>query len=189
MGLSDGAPQIVRRNFRQYDRDNGQVGMYAPSSPCFLPGALTLVANQGRASRFVPSRNMTVTKIAFAVTTAAGSDDPVDVGIYSAAGAKLVSTGATTGQLNTIGPKSLTVTATTLVARTAYYVALSCGAIGTTAAIVIGASAAGIQAAQLFGTTIGLVEVDAASSVHPLPSTWTVGAISGVGIFAAVKES
>jgi hypothetical protein len=70
-----------------------------------------------------------------------------------------------------------------------YYVGISCGAVGSTAATLMGVSIASAASTQLWGSTIGLVEIDAANSAHPLPSTWTIGAISSAGWLATVMEA
>jgi hypothetical protein len=194
-------PDIVRRarltsgtnqsttSLVPYDHTYGQPGMYAPMVTSGTNSA-TAVANRGFLCRFVPSRNMTAALIGFTVSTAAGADDNVDVGIYSAAGAKLVSSGATAGKLNSQGAKTVAITATPLTAGTVYYGALSFGALGGTAAVVTGVGYQSVFAFAAMGATIGLVEADAKAAQHPLPDPW--GALSGLTAvvpWLAIRES
>jgi hypothetical protein len=159
-----------------------------PSAP-LTPSALAVVANQGRIIRFEVARDMLVTQLAFAVTVGASVDDAVDVGIYSAAGARLVSSGSTPGKLNgAAGRRTVPITPTTLRAGQFYYFALAVGAIGGTAASLMGLSPNALAAGQLFGAAIGLVETDAAGAVFPLPATWTIGAASSTAFLGAVLE-
>jgi hypothetical protein len=151
-------------------------GGIAPSAPGVAGASLTLVANQAHLSRYVPERNMTITKLAYIVTTVAGSDDPVDVAIYSlnpSAGvlSRLNSLGATVGQLNSLGRKVLTIPATRLVAGTIYYIGLSCGVIGTTAAVILGAGYNSTTAAGLMGTGVPDLITGSKPASHPLPPT------------------
>lgn len=156
--------------------NDGFPGVMAPTAPDTLKGSLTLTANQAQVARFVPQRNMTINTLSFAVTTAAGSDDAVDVGIYgpnSSAGVltRLVSKGATTGLLNSTGVKTVSITATKLVAGTVYYVALSCGTIGTTAATIASNGMNSTIVNALMGSGVPLMIVGSKATSHPLPST------------------
>jgi hypothetical protein len=79
-----------------------QAGMWAPSASIVLQSTVAVTANRLYMMKVCPSRAMVVTKIGFKVPTASGTDHPVDVGIVSAAGARVVSSGSVTGpaQLN-----------------------------------------------------------------------------------------
>lgn len=170
-------------------KKNGQPGMIAPSGMGWFPSVLTLVANQGRISRFVPSEDMLVRAIGFAVSTAAGADDPCDVALYDATGARIAASAITNGKLNSIGPKEVLLAAPTQIkAGNTYYGEMGCGAIGGTAAVVMGATPGALAAAQLFGATIGLVELDGSAARHPAPSTWAITGASGAGFMLAIKE-
>lgn len=168
--VAGGDLTIKQRELRNVDRDNGQAGMYAPSAPGWTGAGLGLTANTAIWARVVPSRDMTITQLAFAVSTAAGSDDACDVGIYDANLQRIVSSGATAGKLNSVGVKTVAFAATTLKAGTVYYVAISCGAVGTTAATIRGASWAATEATQLFGTGVGVAEAFLKAASHPLPA-------------------
>lgn len=122
------------------DRDLGQAGILAPSvsGGSVATGALT--ANRALFCRFVPSRAMTITKMAFVVQTAALSNDNCDVGIYAANGATLLkSSGSTAGKLNALGTQTLTLSSSlALTAGTVYYAAFAYGTVGSTAAQLAG---------------------------------------------------
>lgn len=152
------------------DRDNGQAGLYAPAGnfPIVGPALVTLTANRAYAARICPSRRMLVTSIAFAVGTQSGTDDPCDVGIYSAdLGTKLISAGATSGKLNSTGAKSVAITTTELLPRTVYYVAF---AANSTAAL-LGISFQAGSACELFGSSAPQLEALIKNTSYPLPSS------------------
>ena len=171
------------------DRDNGQRGILAPTLPGWSGGALGLTANLAVLSRFVPTRDMTVTLIAFGISTAATADDACDAGIYDAALTRIVSAGATLGKLNSTGVKTVPIAATTLKANRTYYAALSCGTLGGTGASMRGANFGAGEIPQLFGATAGLVEAYTKGSAHPLPTTITTPTITSQGPVLAVREA
>lgn len=152
------------------DRDNGQAGVLAPSVHGWAEGGLALSANTAYLARFVPSRDIAVALIAFAVTTAAGADDACDVGIYDSTLTRVVSSGATTGKLNSTGVKTVTVTTTVLKAGKTYYAAISCGTLGGTAATIRGANLGSTEGGQLFGGGAGVAEGFTKGTSHPLPA-------------------
>jgi len=170
------------------DKDNGQPGMY-----CF--GGLgvgnlnfvALVASQGRVSRFRPSRNMSIVSIAFSVAVAAGADDACDVGIYDANFNRIVSSGATTGRLNSVGVKTIPI-AVTLLAGVTYYGAFSVGTFGSTAASLMMTQTGASLAGFLFGTTPPLLESTFMNGAHPLPALFTYGGPTGGVPLLAVRE-
>lgn len=158
------------------DRDLGQPGITAPMLALGAYTNVTMVANQAYLARFVPSRNMTIAKISFILSTAAGADDAVDVGIFSSdLTTLLVSKGATTGVLNTAaGRKEITVASTALVAGTVYYAALSCGTLGGTAAVIQGTAINTANNAILFGSAVPNITQAQKATAHPL-ATGTIG--------------
>jgi hypothetical protein len=176
---------------RQYDRDDGQAGMYCTPMGGLLPlAAASLAASRAYAIRFVPSRNMTVVSMAFAVAAAAGADDACDVGIFSGNWQTLLgSAGATTGKLNSIGSKTVTLAApVALVARTAYYAAFSCGTFGGVAGQLVMTNV-NVNAVQLFGATAGTQLQSFQSGAHPLAAPHvSAGTIVSVPLLA-VRES
>jgi len=134
-------------------------------------GGVALTGSRAYYARFVPTRNLAVSKIAFATSVAAGANDNVDVGIYNAAGERIVSSGATAGKLNaSAGVQTVSITETALTAGTVYYAALACGALGGTAATVI-MTAAGAGSGDLFGTAVGTVITGVQNSAATLPAT------------------
>lgn len=177
-------------NPRHYDKDNGQSGM-APFPPVLVASAIALSATNGRSVRIVPSRDINAVSLGIAVTTAAGSNDAIDLGIFDATMAnKLRSTGAVTGQLNSTGFKWIALTsAYTMLAGQAYYLAYSPGTVGSTAAQVGCVNVANNAIPSLFGSTAPSIEAAFHSVAgHPLPSSLTPTA-STVVPFIAVRES
>lgn len=156
------------------DREQMLPGI-VPTPTAAGTAALSMTANRAWFCRFVPSRDMTITKAAVHLSTAAGSDDAVDIGIYEVSGttlSRLVSSGATTSKLNsTPGVITVNLASTTLRTNKIYYVGMSVGTIGSTAAAVIAHSGLAGGFGQLFGTDIPAVECGYAASSHPLPAT------------------
>lgn len=144
------------------DRDNGQAGMYAPSSP-FTTSDTALTSGRAVWVRVVPSRDMLIQGIGFRVTTASGTDDECSVGLYNSVGTRLVTSGAVTGYLNSTGQKLVPIAATLLKAGFVYYAAMSSA---STAAV-----RRGTVLADAFGTAIPALECGYASTNHPIPST------------------
>jgi hypothetical protein len=172
---------------RQYDKDDAQTGMYAPSGNGHFTVLAAPVASRATFVRFVPSRSMTIASMAFAVTTL-GADVACDVGIYSAGLVRLGVSTAAASRLATTGVKNISLTSPVpLAARTPYYAAFSCDA-GSTA-VLLQAQYLSTFGATLYGATAGLVEVDFTAASHPLPATLSVtgGALNGV--FFALRES
>lgn len=124
---------------RALDRDLGLGAVFAPMMPFPAQlGSLTVAGSTIYLVRFVPSRNMAITKLAFAVTTAASTNDNCDAGILDSAGNRLGSSGATAGKLNALGSPSVPFTAINLVAGSVYFAALAIGVLGGTAAVIQG---------------------------------------------------
>ncbi len=159
-------------NVAQVPQENGHAGVLAPTTKGWSNGGHTLGANLCYIARLVSSKARTITGLKFVVSTAAGSDDACDVAILDATGARLASSGATTGKLNSTGIKTVTLSASQRIeADTVYYAALSCGAIGSTAATVRGASFGSTDIVAIFGTGLGSLEAGNKSSSHPIPSS------------------
>lgn len=117
--------------------DFGQAGFYVPAlAPLMIYGAAAISA-RAWFWRFVCPRTATISKVGFGVVTGATVDDPVDVGIYDSTLATLLSSsGSRSGLLNSAGQKVVPLAAPVqLVEEQVYYAALSCGAIGGTAAV------------------------------------------------------
>lgn len=119
-------------------RRRAWAGILSPDFP-HSPVQITVTASRGYYGRFVPSEDLVASKIAFIVSTAAGSNDNVDVGIYDSTGTRLTSAGSTAGLLTPSGRKTLSFTPVTLRAGKVYYAAIAAGPVGTTAAIIVGA--------------------------------------------------
>jgi hypothetical protein len=173
---------------------NGQAGMIAPSAEGWSAGSTGLVANGAYLMRFVPSRAINATKLAFAVSTASGADDAFDVGIYDSALTRLVSSGAKTsasggltgGGMNSLGVKVVDITETFLKGGTTYYAAFSAAAAGAT---LRAATFGSDYATQLFGTAVGSGEAFFKSSSHVLPSSIATPTVSSLVPVIAVRES
>jgi hypothetical protein len=173
---------------------NAQPGVLAPSTLGWSVAASGLTANMAYLMRFVPARDVTAVKIAFAVSTASGADDAFDVGIYSSALTRLVSSGAKTsgsggvtgGGLNSTGVKVVDVTSTALRAGDVYYAAFSAAAAGAT---LRAASFGSDFAAQLFGTAVGTGEAFTKSASHVLPSSIATPTATSLVPMMAVRES
>lgn len=147
-----------------------QVGMFAaPRNAGLGDVARSMTNNRAWVSRFVPDQDMLVTAIRFVVTGADTVDSAVDVGIYDSTLAKIVSSGATTGKLNTTGAKSVTVASTRLRAGTIYYAAVSCAV--TTSVTLAGWTAAGADIIQIFGSAAGQLLAGYKDTSHPLPAS------------------
>lgn len=165
-------------------REMGQPGIIAPSQYTGFAGSVW-TANQCRVSRFVPSRDLTVTKIAFSVTSADAANPATDVGIYDASGAKIVASTAATGIVNSTGVKAVTIAATNLEAGTVYYAAISCAGAPTISC----ASLTSANVAELFGATVPNVIGGTLTASHPLPSS--IASVGGgtAPPLLAVRES
>lgn len=115
-----------------FDRDFGFPGIIAPAGGYYSVAATALTAQRSYFMRFVPSRNMTIARATFVVTTVSGGNDTIDVGIYTGSGTtmtRVAASGATSGTLNAgTGVKSINLAAS-LTAETVYYAALAVGTI------------------------------------------------------------
>lgn len=187
-----GGLQISGPPSRVYDRTFGQIGMWAiPNAGYNFTVGVTPAASTYRLMRFVPSRTLVVAKIGFVVTTAATANDSVDVGLYDAAGTRLVSSGATAAKVNgSTGKQTIDVTATTLQAGVAYYAGLAYGAVGGTAATLLSITPSHSGAALMWGNTAGTQEISAAVAGGTLPASGNLTTISSsAGLALAVLES
>lgn len=173
-----------------YGHERGEAGLLAPQIGCVGQVELGIAAKRAYAVRFVPSREMTITKIAYVVTAAATSNDKVDVGIYnSTLTTKLVSSGETESQLNATGVRTVSVSSTVLVPGTTYYAAIGCGTVGGTAAKLAAVSFIAAGFANIFSSTVGSAIVAFQDTAIPLSASITTGgALTSVPILA-VRES
>lgn len=171
--LRDDATQALRV-VGYSDRDNGRSSLQLPvmpgSSSAFAASAKTIYL------RVVPSRTMTIVNIAHVVGVAAGVDDTVEYGFMSAAGVRIVTTGAVAGKLNATGVKVTPITATILLPGTVYYLAMATTAPGGTAAQLCGRNMAFASCWDLTGATVPNVEAANENAVTAIPAT--MGALS-----------
>jgi hypothetical protein len=164
-----GTDAVNQTQLSRFDRTFGLPGIFAPHGT--WPGTtIGSTANRAYFMRFVPTKNMTMKQLAFAVTTAASADDPCDVGIYDAELKRLVSAGATTGKLNSKGVKTVEFAETKLTAGNVYYAAFSFGAVGGTAAQIGGVLNNEGLYSDLMGTAVGTRIMAAKDAAHPLPA-------------------
>lgn len=167
------------------DRDNGQAGIIAPSTPLVLSSA-DAVMTSGRVyvSRFVPSRAMTARALAYRVAVVAANDDPVEVGILSSTGVVLVSSGSVTGRLNSTGLKTITLADTNLTAGQTYYAFWLTVAAGTVASI----RRVTVEP-DAFGTGLGVCEAGGATGkTIPLASPLTGFGSNGTVPMMVIRE-
>jgi hypothetical protein len=166
--------------------DDANPGEFAPSyQPSHLLGVSTLsmAANTAYFARFVPRRQFVVDRVHIRVQTADTADNPVDVGIYDGRTlAKIASTGAVTGKLNSTGVKVIDLTApVTLEEGQIYYVAVAPGTV-TTSAVIQAASIANAGFSEIMGTAAGDYLAGSQAAAHPLPATATIGATGTTGL-------
>jgi hypothetical protein len=158
-----------KQSLDRYDRDLKLPGLLAPTG-VWGTGTLVATANRAYFMRVVPSRNITIKSVRFVVTVASTADDACDVGIYDASLNRLRSAGATTGKMNSAGAKTIEIPSIELQANTVYFVALSYGTIGGTAATLVSAANASGFPGDIFGTgTIANRMMIYANTSHPLP--------------------
>lgn len=129
--------------------------------------------------RYVPKMPRLVTGIRYLVTTAASTDQPIDVGVYAANGTtRLASSGAVSGKLNALGWQTVTFTTPLqLDPGVTYFINMSGGtppSAGTVATVYGLANAGSSTAAhQANGTAPPGVEYTSAVTSHPLPNPLT----------------
>jgi hypothetical protein len=168
VAASYGATGYSRRG--NADLFNGQTGLTAPTSRLWVHDTLLLTANRAYHARFVPSRNLRANAVMFLLATAATNNDEVDVAILDAAGARLASAGLTLAKLNSAAPNPINVPLSApvfLKAHTVYYVSLSCGAVGGTAATLVSALFQG-DGHKTFGSAVPTVEAALTNASHPI---------------------
>jgi hypothetical protein len=156
-------------------------GLVGPMLPLGFPQtqlAVAVTANRAYFARIVPSTTIAITSIIFLVSVAAGSNDACDVGVYDASWSRLRSAGATSGKLNSQGVQSVAITSLTLTVGTVYYLALSTGTQGSTAASIIGltSGATAAKGMSMFGTTAPNLLGAFLDTAHPLPNPATTPA-------------
>lgn len=161
------------------DRDNGQQGMFAPSSP-FSTSDTAVVSGRTYVTRFVPSRTMGVQSIGFRLTTVSATDDPCSVGIYNSAGTQVATSGAVNGLLNgSAGMKFASIPLTILDPGAVYYAAFSAA---STAAV-----RRGTVLADAFGTTLPAVE-SGFLTAHPVPSSLSTVTVADAAVLFVLRE-
>jgi hypothetical protein len=161
------------------DRDNGQAGMAAGPLWGGTNSISGITNNRAYILRLAPSRQITATKIAYVCNGASPDNDAVDVGIYDSSLARLVSKGSTTGQLNSTGVKSLSISSTVLNPGSIYYAAIAI-AVATTGATLLGLNITSALGAKVFGSSAPQLEMGFQAAALPLPST--LASIDATGV-------
>lgn len=107
-----------------YD-ETGLPGILGPTTRGWSAGGGTaLVSGTTYLYRIVPARDYSIALAWYSVTTASGTDDPIEIAVLNAdCTTKLGSTGVLTGQLNTTGDRTPGLTAR-LTAGVPYQVAI-----------------------------------------------------------------
>lgn len=129
--VADSAQSAGVKWSTQLDRDQGKAGIYAPLGTYWTFSASAVTSNRLYCNRFVPSRDMAITSMSFLVPSgASGTNDNVEMGIYSVASAssltKVQTTGTITPGVNSTGLKTGNLTATAnLTAGTVYYAVIT----------------------------------------------------------------
>ena len=163
-----------------FDKTRGQTGAWAIPNDGYNFSGMSIngqvTSSQGTvwASRFVPTRNMTIVKIGFCMYLAATTNDQIDVGLYDATGARLVHAGATSSVVNgSTGVKTVAVSSTTLTAGTTYYAALWYGPTSGTPPSMVSITTGNNLVPQMFGAGAGALELTGMfeSVTGGLPST------------------
>ena len=167
-----------------YDIDQATVGIVVPTGNAWVASNLALTANRAHYCRFVPAEDMIATSIGFAVTVAAASDDNIDVAIYNSSKARLNSSGATGGKLNSTGVKSVAITATSLTAGSVYWAGISPGTFGGSAASCWGANIGNSLGHDILGADTAPIEYE--NTAHVLPATATFAGLVTTGVALAV---
>jgi len=180
--LANTAPTDVVRtsDTLTFDRDNGQNGMVAPSAGYAGPATLPLTSGRTLLARVAPSRAMSVSSIAFRVTTASATSDPVSVALFSADGVRLSTSGAVTPGVNTTGTKVVALLPVVLAPGSVYYAALSSASTATIQGTEVVADA--------FGTALPALESGYVAA-HPVGATITTPTPTDVAPLLFLREA
>lgn len=133
----------------------GLGGVLAPDFPHLAPGNIVPAANRAYLARFMLPVPKVFQAIRLALVTASATNDQIDVGIYDAAGNRLVSSGALAAIVNTApNPKSIAITPTAIAKDVPYFAAFGYGA-SAAPATFLGLAAVAFAYAGLFERVIG----------------------------------
>lgn len=169
-----------------------QAGVYGTPGNQPPNNTVAITANRVLLARFTVPRAMTIVSGGFAVTSAAGSNDNVMIGIYDSTCANLLaSSTATASKLNGTGNKIVSLQASvTLTPGNVYYSAFV-GAVATSAASIAvtslgdtraGLLFAGLEGATASGPTAEVMLVSGASVTLPTPVGTTANSASAAAI-------
>ena len=169
------------------DMNEQEAGLIAPGGRGWRYDHAALVSNRGYVARFVPSRNYVITLVAFAIGTASGSNDPLEIAVYdSTLSTKLATTGAVSGLLNSGTGVKTTSFSISLTAGTVYYGAF---ASQSTATLTMANFDQALNAPRLFGTSAPQTLFGDGSTSYPLPTPFVIGANAAIFPVLAFRES
>ncbi len=168
----------------------GYLGTHAPV-PLPFGTAAALTASRAYAVRFIAVETQTITRMTFALTTAAAANDNCDVGIFSADVQTLLgSAGSTAGKLNVAVPsvQTLTLAAPVLLLEgQVYYGAFAVGTFGGAGASVTMTSMSP-PSTQLFGPLVPLIAQTFQAAAFPLAAPLVpAGAITSCPILGLLR--
>lgn len=167
---------------------HGLPGIFGPTWRGWVGGTATaLVSGTVYAYRIVPNRDYTITLAAINVSTASGTDDPIEIAIFDGTGTtKLATTGSTTGKLNAgTGLKTVSLSIT-LLAGTPYIVAFE----ATSTASLRFAAMNSANTPEAFGSTVSTMLL-LTKTGQSIPITAPMSSYSLVGSvpLIALRES
>lgn len=169
--------------------ENGQPGLIAPTSRDYIKIGSSNAAQRCTLARFVPSRDLAVTKMAYLISTAGGAGDNIDIGIYNSGLTTLLgSSGLVAPGHSTLGLKLVSLTATVnLTAGTVYYAAFNPN---VTAGAVHAAWYDPADRNFWFGTAIGTFETGFKDvGQNTLPASIATPTVSGaIAAIIAIRE-
>jgi hypothetical protein len=168
--------------------DDGLPGILTPNGPQWTTTTLVVVAGRGYFGRFVLYEPKVITAMLFTVTSAATSDDPVEVGIANSAGVQVATSGAVTGKLNSIVAPLKSVPVSTTLAPGVYYSSFLCPTVGGTGATVVGCSFQRVEVLPMFGSTLPNALGCQQAGLAALPGTIVPAFLTGNVIMLGVKE-
>lgn len=165
--------------------DTLQAGVLTPNGPQWTTTTLLLAAGRGYFARFQLHRPRVITAALFTVTNAATSDDPVEVSIHDSTGARVATSGAVTGKLNSVVTPLKSVPVSATLAPGIYYSGFLCPTVGGTAATVVGCTFQRLEVLSMFGATapnvLGCQQAGLATLPNPIVPAFLTSNIVSIG--------
>lgn len=170
---------------------NAQPGIYAPNCPAILQ-VMPITANRACIVRFVADKDRTINLLAFIVTAVSTTNDTCELGLYTSALNKIVSTGVLSGRFNSgPGVKTVPVAPTPITRGTVYYAVFLSAFTDANVRSISGTSPNPLDG-ELFGSAAPNKEYGTKNLVFsPLPTTLSFDAApSSPGVpLLAIRES